>query len=238
MKKKPLSALEVIKRGWVADSSGVRRPVIGSVSQSESQFLFDLILKSEIKTVVETGIARGISSIAMAEALSHTGGKLYGFDPCQTSDHGGAAIETIREFGLSDHFELKELPSEIALPQLVSSGFKCDMVFIDGVHRFLERAVDFYYSDRILDIGGILAFHDLWLPSMKKLLKMIETLESYKVIKTPGTHPGLKRKALLLAGAFLKMRPHCAWWPNGFSNLLVLRKVAKFDQSFLWYRSF
>jgi predicted O-methyltransferase YrrM len=237
-RKSPTAALQVIERGWVTDTGGVRRSVIGSVSPTESQYLFDCILKHDVKTVVETGIARGISSLAITEALSHTGGKLHGFDPCQTSEHGCAAVETIREFGLSDHFELKELGSEIALPQLVSEGFKCDMLFIDGIHRFLERSMDFYYADRMLDIGGIVAFHDLWLPSMKKVLKMVRTFGSYKLIETPSTRPAMTKKLRLLAGAVLKMRPHCFWWPNGFSNLLVLQKVAQFDESVLWYRRF
>jgi predicted O-methyltransferase YrrM len=234
----PSFALKVIERGWVIDTSRGKRPVIGSVSREESQFLFDCILKQDCKTVVETGIARGISSLAIAEALSHTGGKLYGFDPCQTSEHGNAAVETIREFGLSNHFELKELGSEVALPQLASEGFKCDMLFIDGIHRFLERSMDFYYADRMLRIGGIVAFHDLWLPSMKKVLKMVRTFGTYKMIETPTTRPALKTKLRLLAGAVLKMRPYCLWWPNGFSNLLVLQKVSEFDESVLWYRRF
>ncbi len=234
----PSAAIQVFDRGWVKDKQGNELSVIGSVSPEECQVLHDLVIKNQVKTVVETGIAREISSLAICEALSKTDGKLYGIDPCQGSEHNYAAVETLREFGFHDRFELTELGSEVALPQLYAQKFKCDMVFIDGIHRFLERSVDYLYADRMLRIGGILAFHDLHLPSMKKVLKMIRTHGTYELVQTPTARPSIPRRVRLLAGAIFKRRPSCLWWPNRFSNLLVLKKKAEFDGDFLWHRNF
>lgn len=48
-------------------------------------------------------------------------------------------------------------------------GERFDFVFIDGRHLFDCVLVDFFYVDRLLEIGGYLALDDLWMPAVRKV---------------------------------------------------------------------
>ncbi len=228
---------KVIERGWVPSENGERLPIFGSVDPAEAHVLGNLILESNAKTAIETGIARGISSLAIAQALKETGGKLIGFDPCQDSEHQNAALALLREYSLENILDLRREPAQSGITK-INSEQKIDFAFVDDIHNFHYRFTTFFHLDKILGVGGILAFHDLWLPSMKKLLRLIRTLENYELITTPTTKPNTGLKLRRLAGAVLKAKPYCLWWPNGFSNLLVLKKVRDSEEDFTWFKNF
>jgi hypothetical protein len=69
------------------------------------------------------------------------------------------------------------------------------------------------------------------------LLRFINTLGSYEMILTPAAQPSKSVKLRRLA-ALAKAKPYSYWWPNGFSNLLVLRKIGEAPTDFLWFRNF
>ena len=228
---------EVLLRGWVRNAAGDKLPVVGAVNVDEAHVLGNLVLENQSQRGIETGIARGISTLALTQAFAYTGGRLIGFDPCQDSEHGDSALKTLKEFSLDQVFELRREPAQTGIAKL-DSELPVDFVFIDDVHNFQHRLVTFYLADQLLKPGGIMAFHDLWLPSMKKLLRFIQTMGSYELIPTPGAQPISSIKIRRLIGAFAKGKSYWYWWPNHFSNLLVLRKISEFDGDFLWFRNF
>jgi predicted O-methyltransferase YrrM len=221
-----LYAEEVLARGWVCDLHGVRKIIRGPVSAAEARFLAGLISSSGSKRCLETGVALGVSTLAIAQAVSQIKGRHLGIDPCQMSEHGGAALGALAEFGLQDFFSLREGPSHSEMPTLVNSGEHFDLIFIDGAHQFNFKFVDAYYADLLLKTGGWLVFHDLLLPATKKLWKYLQTQQRYEFMATPRLQPTRARKLRYLAGAFVKFKPLRTYWPNGFSNLLVLRKIS------------
>src|SRR5206468_5936080 len=158
--------------------------------------------------------------------MSRNRGRHLGIDPFQISVHNGAALGALGEFGLQGFFSLRESPSHSELPKLLNSGEHFDLVFIDSAHQFNFKFIDFYYADLLLETGGWLIFHDLLLPATKKLYKYIRTLRRYEFMATPQLQPSLARKLRYLAGPFAKFKPLRTYWPNGFGNLLVLRKVS------------
>jgi predicted O-methyltransferase YrrM len=221
-----LHAEEVLARGWVPDLQGGHKTIRGPISVGEARFLAGLILETNAKQCLETGVALGVSALAMTQAVSEIRGKHIGIDPFQTSEHGGAALGVLAEFGLRENFTLCEGPSHSELPKLHNSGEYFDLIFIDGAHQFNYKFIDFYYADLMLNIGGYLIFHDLLLPATKKLYRHIQTLHRYEMVTTPQLQPTLPRKIRYVAGAFLKLKALRMYWPNSFANLLVLRKVS------------
>jgi len=45
-----------------------------------------------------------------------------------------------------------------------AQGERIDFAFIDGAHTFDHVLVDFFYIDRMLNVGGIVAFDDVGFP--------------------------------------------------------------------------
>src|SRR5580658_9865662 len=106
-----LYAEEVLARGWVPDIQGAHKIIRGPVSHAEARFLAGLIVETNAKRCFETGVALGVSTLAITQAVAQIGGRHLGVDPCQMSEHNGAALGALAEFGLQDFFSLREGPS-------------------------------------------------------------------------------------------------------------------------------
>jgi hypothetical protein len=52
---------------------------------------------------------------------------------------------------------------------------KADYIYIDGAHTFDYALVDFFCSNRVLNLGGILIFDDMWMPAIQKVATFIRT---------------------------------------------------------------
>ena len=52
-----------------------------------------------------------------------------------------------------------------------AQGERIDFAFIDGAHTFDHALVDFFYIDRMLNVGGIVAFDDLGFPCIEKVCR-------------------------------------------------------------------
>jgi hypothetical protein len=68
---------------------------------------------------------------------------------------------------------------------LVSEGARFDCVFIDGYHSFDYTLLDFFYTDLLLKVGGVVAIHDTVMPGVYKAVRFIETLKPYKRLSAP-----------------------------------------------------
>src|ERR1700683_2613153 len=78
-----LYAEEILARGWVPDLQGARKIICGPVSTDEARFLAGLIIETNAKRCLETGVALGVSTLAITQAVSQIGGRHLGVDPCQ-----------------------------------------------------------------------------------------------------------------------------------------------------------
>jgi predicted O-methyltransferase YrrM len=229
---------KVIERGWVGEIGKNRRNITGAISKLEARALAEIILKHDCKRSFETGVANGISTLAITQAIAANKGHHYGIDPCQFTDHQGVALTLLAEHDLLSRFTLCEGPTHLEAPNLLKNNEKFDFGFIDGMHSFDYKFIDLFYADKLLKVGGFLVFHDLLLPSVKKVLKFIKKQYQYKIIITPELQPSLHRKAKYMAAAFIKRKPYWYEWPNNFCNLLVLQKTAEPDHPWNYFENF
>jgi predicted O-methyltransferase YrrM len=178
------SVLEDIYRtGKCVDLAGAERKVTGAVPREDALILQEMVRFSKAKTTLETGVAFGLSTLAICEALKETAGadaKHYGVDPEQNSVHGGAALASLKRAGLDSVFELLEGPSHLMLPKLLEKGVTLDLAFIDGWHTFDYTLLDFFYLDKMLRPGGVMLLHDRSWPSKQKVMRFIMTHRRYK----------------------------------------------------------
>ena len=90
-------------------------------------------------------------------------------------------ITNIKKAGLSHRHSLIEKKSYDALPELLNSKKKFDLIFIDGMHLFDYTLVDIFYSILLVNIGGIIIIDDILHKAPSKVIKYIDT--NYKCLK-------------------------------------------------------
>jgi predicted O-methyltransferase YrrM len=197
---------DIYRTGKCVDLAGKERKVTGGVPREDALILQNMVRFAKAKTTLETGVAFGLSTLAVCEALTEsrrngdTGTRghgdmeslrHYGVDPEQHSVHGGAALASLKRAGLDSVFELLEGPSHLMLPRLLEKGVTLDLAFIDGWHTFDYTLLDFFYLDKMLRPGGVMLLHDRSWPSKQKVMRFMMTHRRYKELPVrSATKPG------------------------------------------------
>jgi hypothetical protein len=70
------------------------------------------------------------------------------------------------------------------------------------------RVVDFYLSDQLVSPGGLMAFDDMWMPSVRTVISFILTNRQYKIV------------------------------PQSVQNMMVLKKIADDNRDRLHFEKF
>lgn len=164
---------------------------ITSVEDASGEFMYDLIRKNKIQHTLEIGFAYGKSA---AYIMSASQSEHVAMDPFQDGFHN-IGVQNIRKLGLEDRLTLHRDYSHVVLPQLLKEGKKFDFVFIDGDHKFDGIFIDFFYSDLLLNQGGYILFHDIWMRSTSLVESFIKNnRKDYGYIRTVGKNLSLFRK--------------------------------------------
>ena len=135
------------------------------------------------KVSLEVGLAYGVSTLYILEAMNdHGGQKLVGMDPAQFDEHWqGGGLSNIRKAGFEALYEFYGSTSQKLLPELVKDDLRIDFAFIDGWHTFDHALVDFFYIDQMLNNGGVVVFDDVGYPSIRRLCEFIVTNRDYEI---------------------------------------------------------
>jgi len=210
----------------------------GGVTLSEAKVLAGMVVKEQLKSCLEIGVAKGASALTLAQAVSEIGGSLEGIDPWQLEQHDSAALRLLERYGLQSAFVLHPWPTHLVAPKLLEAGRVFDLVFVDGMHNFEFKCLDCFYSDRLLRVGGLLALHDATYQSTKKVARLLLTTGRFTLVNTPELHLPLTMRIARLCSALLKRRSSAWFWPNGSANLLILRKVSKEEVAWNYFQDF
>lgn len=197
---------ELLRTGNVTlrDGSVVRAD--SHIPRESCELLYALADRANASVGVEIGMAFGVSTVCLADALHRRAGnaaKLITFDPTQTraDSWNGAGLSQLERAGLSGVVELREEESQLGLPRLVESGFRCQIAFIDGWHTFDHTLLDFFYIDRLLEDGGYVVFDDVGYPAINAAVRFVVANRDYELVEalqqTVSVPPSLKvRRAL------------------------------------------
>ena len=136
------------------------------------------------KLSIEIGLAYGFSTLFILDAAFHTNaGRHIAIDPFQDSMWHGIGRQAVKELSFDSKFEHIPETSVTALTDLSKQGAKADYIYIDGAHTFDYALVDFFCSNRVLNVGGILIFDDMWMPAIQKVASFIRSQHE----RLPGT---------------------------------------------------
>lgn len=147
-------------------------PLDYTLDNQSGLFLYILCKIIKPKIVVETGVAYGLSSMYILQALSENKiGTLYSIDsvfsPWQSKEMIGSAIPS----HLCENWKLVFGPSSEKLKETLSSLASLDIFFHDSLHTYknmqfeFETVWPFVNKDGFLisdDISGNNAFHDFY----------------------------------------------------------------------------
>jgi predicted O-methyltransferase YrrM len=176
---------QIITTGTVQTSSGDRIAVHSHISAEEGEFLQRVIRDIRPKRSIEIGLAYGVSTLYICEALAEIGAERHvAIDPYQydvpaedqvnfSSFTGwkGVGVENVRRAGYAQLVEHVPERSEVALPRMAAEAQRFDFAFIDGYHTFEATFIDFFYIDRMLSVGGVIVFDDVGYPAVRKLVR-------------------------------------------------------------------
>jgi predicted O-methyltransferase YrrM len=165
-------------RGQAGDPVDVR----GNISAAHANALYRAVREIRPQTALEIGMAYGASSLAIAQALNDVGegGRLISLDPNQTRQWNRLGVRNLERAGLSAHHELIERRDYTALPDLLAKGTTLQFAYIDGWHTFDYVLIDFFYVDKMLDAGGVVAFNDCALGGVHRATRFVRSHRHYR----------------------------------------------------------
>lgn len=168
-----------------------------------------LVSEMRLTRTLETGMAYGLSTLAICGVHEARGeGSHVAIDPHQSSDWGGIGVLNLERAGLSDRARVIEARSDEALPRLRDEGLRIDFALLDGLHLFDATLLDFHYADLMLDTGGVVVFHDTWMPAVAQAVAYVGANRAYERIEA------------------------------GDSAMVALRKLADDDRAWDFHRDF
>jgi len=180
---------EILNTGETKTASGNGTVKIRHhIPPSEGEFLQRLVRDLDPTISLEVGLAFGISALYICDALNIRNGTQHiTIDAYQQHWEGGTGIANLCRAGYGDIVRLIEEQSYRALSELERSGLRVDFAFIDGWHIFDFGLVDFFFIDRMLNVGGVVAFDDADWPAIRKVCRFVKTNLAYSVVGTDGS---------------------------------------------------
>src|SRR5947209_9948092 len=98
---------EAYATGRIPRLDGSTTPMNVYIPREQGDYLYSLVRDLRPDVTVEVGMANGLSTLFIAEALRENGkGRHVAIDPFQHSDWGGAGLALVRKAGLGDLVEL------------------------------------------------------------------------------------------------------------------------------------
>ena len=151
--------------------------LIDGIPIEEVEMIYEVMSEYKPKSSLEIGLCHGISSMAICDNLKESNGVNHIIDPGLRINKYG--INNLEKAGLKDNFIHYDDVSEVVLPKLLQDDLKVDFVFMDGWLTLDHLMLDFFYIDKILNIGGIVMFDNCEMSSVKEAFNYFSQYPSY-----------------------------------------------------------
>ncbi|CAN5584298.1 hypothetical protein BH23BAC1_BH23BAC1_38580 [soil metagenome] len=217
-------------------------------SLDQCLFLQKVIEDNKLQKGIEIGLAYGISSLAIVEALKNNNGKRHVIiDKFQHESWGSNGLDLLKLAGLFSFVDFREDFSYMVLPELLKESEKFDFAYIDSTKQFDFILNDFFYLDKLMEVNGVIVFDDLNWPGIKKVARFVAKLPHYEVYdQYPKNNPSPDRSILkkftkifptlknilsndyLVSDASLKIN----------SNCVAFRKKENDPRNWDWFKDF
>ncbi len=161
----------------------------------EGDLLFSLIRSNGYKKCLETGFHTGSTALYMAAALGRCEGTIVSI--CLDNDEGvERGLNLLRTTGFEGRHQLVRANSNKALSEMFLAEDKFDFIFMDGWKTFDHLAFEMYLFNQLLETGGVIAFDDSYMPSVRKAIALLNVYYGYQEVDY-ASHGQTKRLRLL-----------------------------------------
>jgi predicted O-methyltransferase YrrM len=153
-----------------------------NISRVTAEFMYNFIVDSGIKSVIEVGTSNGYSGIWLGKALKKTGGRLITIE--FYDKRIVLAKDNFDKCGVSDVIEIKQGDAATILEHL-PDDYRCDFAFVDANKR---QYIDFFHLiDPHLTEGGYIACDNVisHAPKVQTFLEDIERNPNYENVVLP-----------------------------------------------------
>ena len=167
----------------VATPEGELLTLNSAIDPNEGKAILSILKANpEFTKTIEIGCAFGLSSLYICEATIGRPQVLHTIiDPFQTSSWKSVGINNLKKAGVAN-FKLLEERSEIALPKLLKEEQVYDFALIDGWHTFDHTLIDFFYLEKLVRPGGIIAIDDVHLSGINKLVRYLMNYPNLEIV--------------------------------------------------------
>ena len=242
----------IFSTNQVTDEQGNAYPLHSNTTAEQCSFLQELIAEVQPEKSLEIGLAYGISSVAILEALASTGNPFHHIiiDPFQDS-WKNIGLLNIRRAGFENDITFHAKFSDQVVPTLYYEGAKIQFAYIDSTKVFDVLMTDIYYISKILDVNGLIVLDDCAFPGIRVLARFLSQHPAFTLYKAfRKDEPSKKRKIVTRAYySLLGMLPMKETiLPNyNFSSdedlglnysCLAFKKIKEDDRYWNWHRSF
>lgn len=167
--------MNMYKTGLTEDAAGQQVAAFPSgVILDTGTILYRLVRDHHYHNTLEIGLACGLSALFICQAHQERGLGIHtAIDPFETSRYRSTGLLNVQRAGLDNRLRFFPAPSCEVLPRLVAANERFDLAFVDGRHHLDYALVDFFYIDKLLKVGGVIVFDDLWLPAIRQVISFI-----------------------------------------------------------------
>ncbi len=233
---------QIFRSGYVEDAQGkIDECSASSVTFEAGALLYDFVRAVKPEKTLEIGMGYGISTLFMCQAHRDNGAGCHtAIDPFEEKAFKSIGLLNVERANLKDILRFYHAPSDEVLQQLYAQNERFDFAFIDGNHRFDYALVDFFYIDKLLNIGGQVAFDDLWMPGVRKVASFVLKNKPYKLVCPPSTRSMPVWRRMLRTGRRILQNPLGRDWALKFvpQNVALFKKMANDSRGWKFHRAF
>lgn len=232
---------QIFRSARVTDADGKVYEPVSAVTYESGALLYDFVRAVKPKSTLETGMAYGMSTLFICQAIEDNGvGCHTAIDPFQEGEFRSIGLLNLERARLRHRLQFHLGASDAVLPRLCAEGRTLDFAFIDGWHLFDFTLVDFYYIDKMLTVGGHVAFDDLWLPAVRKAVSFVLRNKPYRLVRVPASHRTPMWMRAARVGRRLVQAPLARDWRLKFvpQNVAFLQKMTADTRGWQFHRAF
>jgi predicted O-methyltransferase YrrM len=217
-------------------------PLHDNMTEEDCGLITEAINTVKPRVSLEVGFGCGISTLFACEALVANSEecKHIVIDPCQKTIFRNIGLQNVQRAGYEHLIELHDIPSELALPRLLADGTKIQTAIIDEWHTFDHTLVDFFYVNKMLEVGGIVILDDANFPSILRLTRHIRTYPAYEPFArfaSGSSHRTIRTRARrALSRALPSLTGLKRSWD--YPRCVAFRKVMPDTRSWDWHVEF
>lgn len=251
-----LKSLEnIIESGSIEiNNSGERIPLHSHTSKDQCIFLQQMFDIVKPQRSLEVGFAYGISAISILEMHRQNGSSKGAHIVIEPDNYwGNAAIYNIEKEGLTYYLQIRKDYSDKILTQLFHENYRIQYAYIDTTKQFDVVLQDFYFINKILDVGGVVILDDcggMW-PGVQRVARFVNTLPHYKILSGHNKMESspLKKTAKFVFASIINAMPFSKrMYPTlniktdaelGLNfSCIAFQKIAEDQRSWDWDKSF